>query len=58
MRIYSRRKAEELIAAGKVSGQRPSAEIGMKVDVKKDLIAVDGQTVRLRRTISSGICAQ
>ncbi|HPD87892.1 MAG TPA: pseudouridine synthase [Oscillospiraceae bacterium] len=43
----SRRKAEELIAAGKVTVNGHPAEIGMKVDVKKDLIAVDGQTVPL-----------
>jgi len=43
----SRRKAEELIAAGKVTVNGRPAEIGMKVDVKKDLIAVEGQTVPL-----------
>ncbi len=43
----SRRKAEELIAAGKVTVNGRPAEIGMKVDVKKDLVAVDGQTVPL-----------
>ena len=38
----SRRKAEELIAAGKVKVNGRPAEIGMKVDVKHDLITVDG----------------
>ena len=33
----SRRKAEELIAAGKVKVNGRPAEIGMKVDVKHDL---------------------
>ncbi len=43
----SRRKAEELIAAGKVTVNGRPAEIGMKVDVRADLIAVEGQAVPL-----------
>lgn len=42
----SRRKAEELIAAGKVKVNGHPAEIGMKVDVKKDLITVEGKEVQ------------
>ena len=41
----SRRKAEELIAAGKVKVNGRPAEIGMKVDVKHDLITVDGEEI-------------
>ncbi len=42
----SRRKAEELIYAGKVKVNGHPAEIGMKVDVKKDIITVDGDEVK------------
>ena len=45
----SRRKAEELIAAGKVTVNGRPAEIGMKVDVRADLIAVEGEAVPLAR---------
>lgn len=38
----SRRKAEELIEAGKVKVNGHPAEIGMKVDVRNDIITVDG----------------
>ncbi|MGN0629211.1 MAG: pseudouridine synthase [Oscillospiraceae bacterium] len=41
----SRRKAEELIAAGKVKVNGHPAEIGMKVDVKKDIITVNGNEI-------------
>ena len=41
----SRRKAEELIAAGKVKVNGRPAEIGMKVDVKHDLITVNGEEI-------------
>lgn len=41
----SRRKAEELILAGKVMVNGHPAEIGMKVDVKKDVIAVNGNEI-------------
>ncbi|MBE6882438.1 MAG: rRNA pseudouridine synthase, partial [Ruminococcaceae bacterium] len=42
----SRRKAEELIAAGKVKVNGHLAEIGMKVDVKKDIITINGEEIR------------
>lgn len=41
----SRRKAEELIEAGKVKVNGHPAEIGMKVDVKKDIITIDGEEI-------------
>ena len=40
----SRRKAEELIAAGKVKVNGHPAEIGMKVDVRKDIITINNET--------------
>lgn len=43
----SRRKAEELIGAGKVKVNGHPAEIGMKVDVKKDLITIDGKEIEM-----------
>ncbi len=46
----SRRKAEELIAAGKVTVNGRPAEIGMKVDVRADLIAVEGEAVPLAQS--------
>ncbi len=42
----SRRKAEELIAAGKVKVNGHPAEIGMKVDVRKDIITINGEEIR------------
>ncbi len=42
----SRRKAEELIAAGKVKVNGHIAEIGMKVDVRKDIITINGEEIR------------
>ena len=44
--LASRRKAEELIAAGKVKVNGHLAEIGMKVDVKKDIITINGEEIR------------
>ena len=44
--IASRRKAEEMIAAGRVAVNGVRAQIGDKVDVKKDKITVDGQRVQ------------
>ena len=41
----SRRKAEELIAAGKVKVNGHPAEIGMKVDVRKDIITINGEEI-------------
>ncbi len=43
--IASRRKAEELIAAGKVKVNGHIAEIGQKVDPKRDKITVRGKNV-------------
>ena len=43
----SRRKAEELIAAGKVTVNGHPAGLGDKADINRDIIAVSGQRVRL-----------
>ena len=45
----SRRKAEELIAQGKVKVNGHLAEIGMKVDPAKDLISVFGENLYIPR---------
>ena len=47
--IASRRKAEEMIAAGRVAVNGVRAQIGDKVDVKKDKVTVDGQRVHKPR---------
>ena len=44
--IASRRKSEELIAAGKVKINGRIAQIGDKADPKKDTVTVSGKTVR------------
>ncbi len=44
--IASRRKSEELIAAGKVRVNGNVAKIGDKVDPKRDQVTVDGRKVR------------
>lgn len=44
--IASRRKSEELIAAGKVKVNGKTAMIGDKVDPKRDQVTVDGRKVR------------
>lgn len=46
--IASRRKAEELIAAGKVKVNGRVAEIGQSVNPGRDKVAVGGRTVSLR----------
>ena len=44
--IYSRRKAEELIVKGRVSvNGRVITELGAKVDLERDAIAVDGALI-------------
>lgn len=43
--VASRRKAEELIAAGYVKVNGETAQIGDKVDVKKDKVTVHGRNV-------------
>ncbi|MCR5485882.1 MAG: rRNA pseudouridine synthase [Clostridiales bacterium] len=43
--VCSRRKAEELIAAGKVKINGHPAEIGAKVDPKSDIVTVSGKKV-------------
>ena len=45
----SRRKAEELIARGKVKVNGHPAEIGMKVDPVRDLISVGGENLYIPR---------
>ena len=44
--VASRRKAEEMIEAGRVSVNGVRASIGDKVDVKKDKVTLDGEPVR------------
>ena len=43
--VASRRKAEEMIIEGRVSVNGKPAQLGMKVDPKKDFIKVDGKPV-------------
>ena len=45
--IASRRKSEELIADGKVKVNNKKAEIGDKVDPRKDIVLVSGKRVSL-----------
>ena len=44
--VASRRKAEEMIASGRVAVNGVRAGIGDKVDVKKDKVTLDGELVR------------
>ena len=44
--IASRRKAEEMIEAGRVAVNGVRASLGDKVDVKKDKVTLDGELVR------------
>ncbi len=44
--IGSRRKSEEYIKKGRVKINGRPAKLGDKVDVKKDIVTVDGETVR------------
>ena len=48
--IASRRKAEELIVAGKVRINGRVAQIGAKVDPKRDKVTVSGKTVIAQNT--------
>jgi 23S rRNA pseudouridine2605 synthase len=43
--VLSRRKAEELIAAGRVTVNGTTAKVGQTVDPERDAIAVDGKPV-------------
>ncbi|MCX5761282.1 MAG: S4 domain-containing protein, partial [Gemmatimonadetes bacterium] len=43
--IASRRKAEELVAAGRVRVNGQVAQTGQSVDPSRDVITVDGQAV-------------
>lgn len=45
----SRRKAEDLIARGKIKVNGHPAELGMKVDPARDLISVNGETLYIPR---------
>ncbi len=44
--VASRRKAEEMIAGGRVSVNGRRASIGDKIDVRADRVTLDGETVR------------
>lgn len=48
--VASRRKAEELVAAGKVRINGEVARIGQSVDPAKDVITVDGKRISLPRS--------
>ena len=57
--VASRRKAEELIAAGKVQVNGQTAHIGDKVDPAHDYVAVEGRPVRLWLwPLPTGRCVQ
>jgi 23S rRNA pseudouridine2605 synthase len=43
---YSRRKADELISAGRVAVNGQNASLGTQVDPEKDAISVDGQILK------------
>ncbi|NBL00603.1 MAG: pseudouridine synthase, partial [Erysipelotrichia bacterium] len=43
--IASRRKSEELIAEGKVKVNGVKAQIGDKINPKKDIASVDGRKI-------------
>ena len=47
--IMSRRKAEEYINAGRIKVNGHPAILGMKIDTKKDIVAIDSQNVDLYR---------
>ncbi|MEM2954506.1 MAG: pseudouridine synthase [Candidatus Nanoarchaeia archaeon] len=42
----SRRKAEELIKAGKVKINKQTAKLGARINPNKDIVEVDGKTIR------------
>ncbi len=44
--VCSRRKAEELLAAGRVTVNGATASIGAKADPEKDVVAVDGVALK------------
>lgn len=46
--VLSRRKAEEAIAAGRVTVNGRPCPIGQKIDPRKDIIAIDGVRVPIR----------
>jgi len=50
MGVASRRGAEELIAAGRVSVNGKTAELGMKADPSRDHIKVDGKLYKRRES--------
>ena len=47
--VASRREAEELVAAGRVTVNGAPARTGQSVDPERDRIAVDGSPSRRRR---------
>lgn len=49
--VTSRRKAEELIAAGKVKVNGKFIKLGDKADVSKDIIEVDGKKIKAGKRI-------
>ncbi len=51
--VCSRRAAEELIRAGKVTVNGEKAEIGMRIDAEKDRVTVSGKALRNRENPKS-----
>lgn len=47
--VMSRRKAEELINQGRIKVNGHAAILGMKIDPKKDVVAVDSKNIELMR---------
>ena len=51
--VASRRKAEELIAAGRVQVNGATAQIGQVVDPERDRISVDGKMIAAPKCLAS-----
>lgn len=49
--VLSRRKAEDAIAAGRVTVNGRPAKLGQKIDARRDIIAIDGERVDLRARV-------
>ena len=49
--LFSRRAAEDMIRGGKIKVNGRPASLGDRIDPKKDLISINGETVRLERNV-------